>query len=86
LPQNTDCIDWQVTLAWEEALETLNVKRPRTMKGIEKVADVEKVLELVLPWRVTNSDVLKLQREEVILRCKKESEAQLIKILEHLRF
>lgn len=39
---------------WEDELEKLNVKRPRTMKGIEKVVDVDAVLRSILPWRISS--------------------------------
>ncbi|KAF1993926.1 hypothetical protein P154DRAFT_47525 [Amniculicola lignicola CBS 123094] len=87
LPENTkDGVKWDVAKAWEDELEKLNVKRPRTMKGIEKVADVDAVLRSILPWRVTNSDILRLQTGEVILKCRHENEAQLTKLLDHLGF
>jgi hypothetical protein len=87
LPENTnDGVKWDVAKTWEDELERLNVQRPRTIKGIEKVADVDAVLRSILPWRVTNSDVLRMQSEAVILKCRDENEAQLIKLLDHLGF
>ncbi|PVI01562.1 hypothetical protein DM02DRAFT_727843 [Periconia macrospinosa] len=87
LPADTgNKVKWDVAKAWEDELEKLDVKRPRTMKGIEKIADVDAVLRCILPWRVTNSDVLRLQSEEVIMKCRSENEAQLIKLLDHLGF
>lgn len=77
---------WDVAKAWEDDLEKLYVQRPRTIKGIDKVADVDAVLRSILPWRVTNSDILRLQSEPVILKCRDENEAQLIKLLDHLGF
>jgi hypothetical protein len=79
-------VDWEVAKAWEDELEKLEVRRPRTIKGIDKVADIDAVLSSILPWRVTNSDVLQLQSEAVILRCRDENEAQLVKLLSHLGF
>ncbi|KAF2021815.1 hypothetical protein BU24DRAFT_417453 [Aaosphaeria arxii CBS 175.79] len=87
LPEDTeDGVKWDVAKAWEDELEKLDVKRPRTMEGIEKVADVDAVLRSILPWRVTNSDILRLQSEEVILKCRNENEGQLIKLLDRLGF
>ena len=87
LPQGTkDRVKWDVAKAWENELEKLDVKRPSTMKGIEKVADVDAVLRSVLPWRVSNSDILRLQSVQVILKCRDENEGQLIKLLNHLDF
>jgi len=79
-------VKWDVAKAWEDDLEKLYVQRPRTIKGIDKVADVDAVLRSILPWRVTNSDILRLQSEPVILKCRDENEAQLIKLLDHLGF
>lgn len=56
------------------------------MKGIEKVADVDAVLRSILPWRISNSDILRLQSEQVILKCRDENEGQLIKLLNYLGF
>lgn len=87
MPANTkDGVKWNVVKAWEDELETLDVKRPRTIRGIEKVADVDVVLRSILPWRVSNSDILRLQSEEVILKCRNDNEAQLIKLLDHLGY
>lgn len=77
---------WDVAKAWEDELEMLNVKRPSTMKGIDMVANVDALLRSILPWRVTNMDVLRLQSEDVISRCRDENETQLIKLLDHLGF
>jgi hypothetical protein len=87
LPENTENgVKWDVAKVWEDELERLNVQRPRTIKGIEKVADVDAVLRSILPWRVTSSDVLRLQSEAVILNCRDENQAQLVKLLDHLGF
>jgi hypothetical protein len=87
LPENTgDSVKWDVAKVWEDELERLKVQRPRTIKGIEKIADVDAVLRSILPWRVTNSHVLRLQSEAVILKCRDENEAQLVKLLNSLGF
>jgi len=86
-PENTeDVAKWDVAKIWEDELERLNVKRPRTMQGIEKIADVDALLRSILPWRVTNSDVLRLQSEAVILKCRDENETQLVNLLDHLGY
>ncbi|KAI0550663.1 hypothetical protein F4679DRAFT_594575 [Xylaria curta] len=85
-PSTGDGINWEVAKAWEDELERLNVKRPRTIEGIDKVADVDTVLRTILPWRVSNSDILRMQSEKVILKCKEENEQQLIQLLERLGF
>ncbi|KAK4101154.1 hypothetical protein N658DRAFT_566895 [Parathielavia hyrcaniae] len=54
--------------------------------GTDKVADVDTVLQAILPWRVTNSDVLKLQAHETIVRCRNDNEEHLDKLLTRLGF
>ena len=87
LPQGTkDGAIWDVAKAWEDELEKLDVKRPRTMEEIEEMADVDVVPRSTPPWRVSNSDILRLQSEKVILKCRDQNEGQLIKLLHHLGF
>lgn len=59
----------------------VGAKRSRNIKGIDKVADVDMVLQAILPWRVSNADILRLQTEEAILRCRDENEKHLDKLL-----
>ncbi|CAJ2508321.1 Uu.00g133470.m01.CDS01 [Anthostomella pinea] len=87
LPQPTnDGVDWELAKAWEDELERLHVNRPATMEGIDKAADVDTVLRTVLPWRVSNSDILRMQSKEVIMKCKEKNETQLVQLLERLGF
>lgn len=79
-------INWEVAKAWEDEMEKLNVKRPATIEGIDKVADVDTILRTILPWRVSNSDIVRMQSEKVIMKCKEENEAQLVQLLERLGF
>jgi hypothetical protein len=79
-------VNWEDAKAWEDALLEVGAKRPRTIRGIDKVADVDTVLQAILPWRVTNEDVLKLQAEEIILKCRDENEEHLDKLLGRLGF
>ncbi|KAI0204949.1 kinase-like domain-containing protein [Astrocystis sublimbata] len=79
-------IDWEVAKDWEDELEALDIKRPRTIVGIDKVADVDSILRTILPWRVSNSDILRLQSEEVIIKCKEKNEQQLVHLLRRLGF
>jgi hypothetical protein len=72
--------------AWEDALFEVGAKRPQTIRGIDRVADVDTVLQAILPWRVTNEDVLKLQGEETMLKCRDENEEHLDKLLGRLGF
>lgn len=50
------------------------------------MADVDTVLQAILPWRVTNEDVLKLQTEETILKCRDNNEGHSDKLLARLGF
>ncbi|OCL06955.1 hypothetical protein AOQ84DRAFT_409907 [Glonium stellatum] len=87
LPQSTEGgVNWELAKALEEELEKLDVKRPRTIKGIEKVADVDTVLRTILPWRLSNPDILRRQSEEVIIKCRRQNEEQLLKLLDYLGF
>lgn len=87
LPSTTkDGVQWESVAAWEEELEKLDVKRPRNMPGIDKVADVDTVLRTILPWRVSNSDILRLQSEEVIVKCRNDNEEQLVGLLSRLGY
>ncbi|KAK3299651.1 kinase-like domain-containing protein [Chaetomium fimeti] len=79
-------VQWEDAKAWEEALEEVGAKRPRTLQGIDAVADVDTVLQGILPWRVTNSDVLKLQTHDTIMQCRDEKEEHLDKLLRRLGF
>ncbi|TGJ86253.1 hypothetical protein E0Z10_g2563 [Xylaria hypoxylon] len=79
-------VDWEVAKAWETEIEKLNVKRPATIRGIDKVADVDTILRTILPWRVSNSDILRMQSEKVIMKCRDENETQLVQLLERLGF
>jgi hypothetical protein len=85
-PAIKDGVQWDVVKAWEDELEKWDVKRPRTIEGIDKVADVDAVLRTLLPWRISNSDILRLQSEEVIMKCRNDSEEQMVKILSRLGF
>jgi hypothetical protein len=79
-------VQWKVAKAWEDELEKAGCKRPMTIPGIDKVADVDSLLGSILPWRVTNSDILRRQTDEVIRNCRDENEGVLIQILEHNGF
>lgn len=86
LPETTTdgSINWEVSKAWEDALERAGVKRPRNIQGIEGVADVDTILRSILSWRVSNSDILRLQSEEAIVQCRDENEKYLDKLLSRL--
>ncbi|KAJ5543511.1 hypothetical protein N7461_009514 [Penicillium sp. DV-2018c] len=79
-------VQWKVAKIWENTLQNEGCKRPMTISGIEVVADVDALLGTILPWRVTNSDILRRQTDGVIRNCRDENEKILIEILEHLGF
>lgn len=81
-----DGLKWEDMKAWEDELEKMEIKRPRTIKGIEKVVDVDAVLSAIMPWRITNSDVVRRQPKEKLMKWREESEEQLAKLLSHLGF
>ena len=61
LPKSSeDGVDWEVLKAWEDAMQKRQVKTPRIIDGVKKVADVDALLQAVLPFHVTNPDKLKL--------------------------
>ena len=62
------------------------MQRPRTMEGIDKVADIDAILQGITPWRVTNPDMMRIQSEEVIVNCRNEGEKNLMKMLQRLGF
>jgi hypothetical protein len=70
----------------DEELGRLDAKRPRTMKGIEKVADVDTILRTIIPWRLSNPDIVRRQSEEVLIKHRRENEEQLLKLLDYLGF
>lgn len=55
-------------------------------EGIDKVADVDTILRSILPWRVSNTDILRRQSEEVIIRYRNQNETQLVGLLSRLGF
>lgn len=71
---------------WEEQLEKAHVQRPTTIEGIGKVADVDAILRGIMPWRVTNADMMRMQSKEVIMRCRNEGEQQLGQMLGRMGF
>jgi hypothetical protein len=81
-----DGIQWDLAKAWEDELEKLDVKRPSTMQGIDKVADVDAVLRAVLPWHICNVDFLQMQPDGAVEYFRNRGEEKLIKLLDHLGF
>lgn len=80
-------IDWEIAQAWENELQKLDVKRPSSFQGIDKVADVEALLGLLLPWRLTNEDALRRNPDEEKRKALRQiGERQLEEILKRLGF
>ncbi|KAK0637153.1 kinase-like domain-containing protein [Bombardia bombarda] len=79
-------VEWELAKLWEDAVVKADVQRPSTIKGIDKVADFDTVMRTILPWRLSNSDILRLQDEETILSCKKDNEKQMDETLARLGF
>ncbi|KAF4966966.1 hypothetical protein FSARC_5405 [Fusarium sarcochroum] len=86
LPETTGDVQWELAKALENELEKAGVKRPRTIEGIDKIAEVHAVLQAALPWRLSNADILNLQSEKAILDFRGESEQGLMALLDRLGF
>lgn len=79
--------DWVMAKVWEEELASVDAKRPSTMEGVGGVADVEAVLGLLLPWKLTNEDALARSKgveERQVVRA--SGEKAVMDMLEHLGF
>jgi len=84
-----DGVNWEMAKAWEDALEGAGARRPRNIEGIEGVADIDTILRSILPWRLTNEDIVAIQEREgveSIWQCKEENEVYLGKLLARLGF
>lgn len=65
----------------------MDVKRPSTIPGNEKLADIDEILGALVPWRLCNEDFLSMNRDEdqrIALRI--ISEEKLVSLLDHLGF
>ncbi|RBA15835.1 aph phosphorylate [Fusarium proliferatum] len=84
---NGPAIDWELALAWETELQRHQVKRPSTIPGVAGLADVDEVLGMLLPWRLTNEDFLRMNQDERQRKAlRRISEEQLASLLEHMGF
>ncbi|KAH8885617.1 hypothetical protein GQ53DRAFT_845296 [Thozetella sp. PMI_491] len=80
-------VDWELAKAWEDELQRLDVKRPSTIQGIDKLADVDEVLGSLLPWRLTNEDFLRMNQDEGQRKALRDmGESQLVGLLSHMGF
>ncbi|KAI0098901.1 kinase-like domain-containing protein [Nemania sp. FL0031] len=84
---NNAAVDWELAQAWEDELQKLDVKRPSSIQGIDKIADVDEVLGCLLPWTLANKDYLRMNPEEDHrMELKRRSERQLVGLLAHMGF
>lgn len=80
-------VDWELAQAWELELQKLDVRRPSTIQGMDKLADVDELLGSLLPFILTNQDFLKMNTDEDQRKgMKVMSERKLVGLLEHLGF
>ncbi|KAK4165541.1 kinase-like domain-containing protein [Cladorrhinum sp. PSN259] len=92
LPTPTDTpngpgVDWELAQAWENELQKINVKRPSTIQGIDKLADVDELLGSLKPWRLINTDFLRMNTDEgQRMALRRKGEEQLVAVLDHLGF
>lgn len=78
-------VDWKLAQVWEEELQKFDVKRPSTIQGIEKVADVYELLSSLKPWRLTNEDFLRMNSDEdERMALRRMAEEQLVAVLNHI--
>ncbi|KAI0429806.1 kinase-like domain-containing protein [Xylaria sp. FL1042] len=80
-------VDWELAQAWENELQKLDVKRPSSIQGIDKIADVDEVLGSLLPWTLVNEDYLRMNPEEDHrMELRRRSERRLLGLLDHMGF
>ncbi|KAM7184785.1 Protein kinase-like domain containing protein [Rhypophila sp. PSN 637] len=80
-------VDWKLAQAWENELQKQNVKRPSTIQGIDKLADVDELLGALSPWRLINKDFLRMNTDEgQRMALRRMAENQLTAVLEHVGF
>ncbi|KAK3994575.1 kinase-like domain-containing protein [Cladorrhinum sp. PSN332] len=84
---NSPGVDWELAQAWENELQKINTKRPSTIQGIDKLADVDELLGSLKPWRLTNTDFLRMNKDEgQRMALRRMGEEQLAAVLDHLGF
>ena len=85
-PSSEERENWELAEAWEDELGKVQVLRPRTIQGIEQVADVEAILGAIGPWPLANVNILEMQSEKVKVKLRDDGEKQLIKVLNRFGF
>lgn len=85
-PSLKEKVNWALSDAWENELGKVHVLRPRTVQGIEHVADIEAILGAIGPWPLANVKILEMQSEEAKVKLRRNGEKKLIKILDRFGF
>ena len=85
-PSSEGRVNWELAEAWENELEKVQVLRPRTIQGIEHVADADAILGAIGPWPLANVKILEMQFDEIKVRLRDDGEKKLIKILNRFGF
>ncbi|ORY70468.1 uncharacterized protein BCR38DRAFT_107309 [Pseudomassariella vexata] len=85
--ENGPGLDWELAQAWEDELQKLDAKRPSTMQGVDRVANVDEILGALVPWRLANEDFLRMNADEdTIMALRRIGERQLVSLLDHVGF
>ncbi|KAI1455251.1 kinase-like domain-containing protein [Annulohypoxylon moriforme] len=80
-------LDWALTQAWEVELQKLDVKRPSSIEGMDKIADVDELLARLEPWMLGNQDYLRLNPDEDHqMALRRKNERQVVGLLERMGF
>ncbi|KAH9910004.1 hypothetical protein F4778DRAFT_28701 [Xylariomycetidae sp. FL2044] len=84
---NGRTVDWELAQAWDSELQRLDVMRPSSIRGIDKIADFDEVLGALVPWTLLNEDYLRMNPDEDQRWASRlNSEKQLVGLLSHLGF
>ena len=63
-PDDGSAIDWKLAQAWEDELSKLGVKRPCMIEGVDRVLDIDEILDSLLPWKLSNEDFLRMNTDD----------------------
>lgn len=74
-------VQWEVAKAWDDLLAERGIVRPRTIAGIEKIADIYWLLNNLSPFILSNETLRKNRTEEVISALREKTEALIIRFL-----
>ena len=79
-------MDWELVYMWEDELKKAQVLRPRTIAGIEHVADIDAMLRAIFPVGFIDLCLQILSTEEMKVEYRAGEEERLMKVLERLGF